>query len=81
MKTPVNGPRSENGSETIRVAIANPTVVLWSWGENTTEAIRAAWNRPSADCDTIRIANSRRKSGLRSAARARVRVLSMPGRW
>ena len=28
MNTPVNGPRIENGSETISVAIANPSAVL-----------------------------------------------------
>src|SRR5512134_370298 len=78
MNTPVNGPRTENGSETISVATANPTVVLWSSGENTTDATSAAWNRPSADCDTSRIANRRRKSWLRSAARARPIVPCMP---
>ena len=71
MNTPVNGPMIEKGIEITSVATANPTVVLCLSGENTTEATSEAWNNPSADCESSRIANSRRKSGLRSAARAR----------
>ena len=80
MNTPVNGPRIENGSETTSVAIANPSAVLCSSGLNTTEATSAAWKSPSADWETSRIANSRRKSSLRSASRARCRV-GFTRRW
>jgi hypothetical protein len=79
MNTPVNGPRIEKGRETISVAIANPVVVLCRSGENTTEATSADWNRPSADWETSLIANRRRKSGLRSASRARATVPCMEG--
>ena len=71
MNTPVNGPMIENGSEITSVATANPTVVLCRPGENTTDATSEAWNNPSADWLTSLMANSRRKSLLRSASRAR----------
>jgi hypothetical protein len=49
MKTPVNGPTIEKGSDTTSVAIANPIAVLARSGEKTTEATSAAWNSPSAN--------------------------------
>jgi hypothetical protein len=61
----------EKGIEITSVAIANPVVVLCLSGENTTDATSEAWNSPSADCESSRTLNNRRKSGLRSAARAR----------
>jgi hypothetical protein len=79
MKTPVNGPMIEKGSETTSVAIAKPVVVLCSCGENTIDATSAAWNSPSADCEIRRIANRRRKSRLRRAPRARATVPAMRG--
>ena len=80
MNTPVNGTMIENGSETIRVAIANPSAVLCSSTLKTTEATSAAWKSPSADWETSRIAKSRRKSWLRRASRARWRV-DLTRRW
>jgi hypothetical protein len=80
MNTPVNGPRSEKGRDTTVVATANPAIVLCWSGLKTTEATSAAWNRPSADWETRRIANSRRKSRLRRASRARSRV-PFTARW
>ena len=74
MNTPVNGPRIENGNETTSVAIAKPRIVFCSSGLNTIEEMSTAWNRPSPDCVISRIANSPRKSSLRSASRARCRV-------
>ena len=71
MNTPVNGPRIENGSETTSVAIAKLRIVFCSSGLNTIEETSTAWNSPSPDCVISRIVNSRRKSSLRRASRAR----------
>ena len=69
MKTPTNGPITENGTITIAEAIAKLAAVVARSGENTSEATSAAWIRPSADWLTSRIANRRRKSAWRSASR------------
>ncbi len=74
MNTPVNGPMTENGTAMITAALNSPTVVLCSSGENTTDAISDTWKSPSANWLAIRTRNSRRKSGLRSAARVRSSV-------
>ena len=72
MNTPVKGPRIEYGSAMTSVALRKPTAVSWLSGErNTTDATSAAWNSPSENWLTSRMANSLRKSGLARAPRMR----------
>ena len=59
------------------VALRNPTAVSCCSGDRkTTDATSAAWNSPSENWLTSRIANSLRKSGLERAPRMRS---SVPG--
>ncbi|MEA2557802.1 MAG: hypothetical protein QOG88_1340 [Actinomycetota bacterium] len=71
MNTPVNGPMMLKGRATINVVRKRPPAVDWLLGENTTEAISAAWNNPSPACEHSRTAKSLRKSCDRNASRVR----------
>ncbi len=60
-KTPTNGPRTENGRRIVAKPAAMAPALGARSGEKSTEDTSATWKTPSANWDSSRTENSRRK--------------------